>query len=127
MSSSFVYVNPQNALYRDAKISKLVKKILDKISDIPNYLDHRYDMELLRMVTVMIEHSVNNKKNKVKIDKADIVFQVYTKLFDKVTPQELKTIRDNIEYLHNNGHIQKIGCFNVIIDVLKDWFKRRLA
>jgi hypothetical protein len=127
MSSSFVFVNPQNALYRDAKISKLVKKILDKVSDIPNYQEHRNDMELLRMITVMIEHSVNNKDKKVKIDKADIVFQVYVKLFEKIGPQELKTIKDNIEYLHNNGHIKKIGCFNVISGILKDWFKRRLG
>ena len=127
MSSHFVFVNPQNALYRDAKISKLVKKILDKISDIPNYQDHRNDMELLRMITIMIEHSVNNKKNKVKIDKADIVFQVYNKLFEKITPTEINSIKSNIEYLHNNGHIKKIGFFNVVSGILKDWFKRHIA
>jgi hypothetical protein len=127
MSSSFVFVNPQNALYRDAKVSKLVNKILEKVSNIPNYQDHRHDMELLRMITIMIEHSVNNKGKKVKIDKADIVFQIYNKLFDKITPNEINSIKSNIEYLHNNNHIKKVGCLNVIIGILKDWFKRRVA
>lgn len=127
MSSSFVFVNPQNALYRDAKVSKLVNKILDKVSSIPNYQEHRQDMELLRMITIMIEHSVNNKDKKVKIDKADIVFQIYNKLFDKITPSEINSIKSNIEYLHNNGHIKKIGCINVIVGILKDWFKRHIA
>lgn len=127
MSSSFVFVNPQNALYRDAKVSKLINKILEKVSNIPNYQDHRNDMELLRMITIMIEHSVNNKGKKVKIDKADIVFQIYNKLFDKITPNEINSIKSNIEYLHNNNHIKKVGCLNVIIGILKDWFKRRVA
>jgi hypothetical protein len=127
MSSSFVFVNPQNALYRDAKVSKLVNKILEKVSNIPNYQDHRNDMELLRMITIMIEHSVNNKGKKVKIDKADIVFQIYNKLFDKITPNEINSIKSNIEYLHNNGHIKKVGCLNVVIGILKDWFKRHVA
>jgi tRNA nucleotidyltransferase/poly(A) polymerase len=127
MSSSFVFVNPQNALYRDAKVSKLVNKILDKITNIPNYQDHRNDMELLRMIVIMIEHSVNNKDKKVKIDKADIVFQIYNKLFDKITPIEINSIKSNIEYLHNNGHIKKVGFINVIGGLLKDWFKRHIA
>ena len=53
----------------------------------------------------MIEFYIDNKKEKVKIDKTDIVFQVYSRLFNNMSHLDIIV---NITYLHTNGKINNI-------------------
>ena len=53
----------------------------------------------------MIEFYIDNKKEKVKIDKTDIVFQVYSRLFNNMSHLDIIV---NITYLHKNGKINNI-------------------
>ena len=63
MNLHIVYINPENSLKRDIKYNTLVKQILDKITDIPNYHEYRAgSIELLKMICNIIENNVNNKK-----------------------------------------------------------------
>ena len=63
-------------------------------------------MELLKMVCTIIEHEIDNKKGKIKIDKKDIVMQVYTRMYNGLSPQALKDLGANIEDLWENGQIK---------------------
>lgn len=126
MSSNFCYIMPKNGLARDAKINGLVAKIIQKVADVPNHNEYKNNMELLKMVCVMVEHAVNNKKEKMKIDKKDIVFQVYTRLWNGMKPQELIDLASNIEYLWQNNQIKKKKFWSVVKHSVCDWFNRKI-
>jgi len=124
--SSLCYVNPKHSLARDKRTNEAIDKIVQKVAEIPNHIEYRMDMELLTMVCVMIEHLIDNKKETVKIDKKDIVFQVYKKLFKTLTPAEIQVIEKNIQYLFENGKIKKKGLFHVISSSICDWIARKV-
>ena len=130
MNSKFVYINPENSLKRDIKYNTLVKQILDKITDIPNYHEYRAgSIELLKMICNIIENNVNNKKKSKseKIDKENLCCEVYTRLFDKISPVELTNLKNNIQYLLENKQIKKIGFFKVCYSVTKNWIKKKFT
>lgn len=123
---SFSYINPTNRLKRDIKTTLLIKEILERVSNIPNHTNLRHDTELLKFICSIVENEIDNSKAKKKIDKKDIVFEVYKGLFGKTGPEDLLEIEKNIEYLLENKQIVKIGkvkkCFSICID----WIKRKL-
>lgn len=126
MSSSLCYINPKNSLARDKKVNEAVDKIVCKVSDIPNHIEYKLDMELLTMVCVMVEHLIDNTDAKVKIDKKDIVFQAYKKLFGNIRPEDLTAIDRNIQYLFENGKIVKKSIFKVVSSSICEWFARKI-
>jgi len=126
MSSNFCYIMPKNGLAKDAKINSLVSKIIQKVAEIPNHNEYKNNMELLKMVCVMVEHAINNKSEKIKIDKKDIVFQVWTRLFNALQPKELVDLGNNIEYLWQNGQIKKKKLWSVVKHSVSDWFNRKV-
>lgn len=124
--SSLCYVNPKNSLARSAKFSKTVDTIVCKAAEVPNHVKYKLDLEFLTMVCVMVEHLINNKKEVVKVDKKDVVFTVYGKLFGTLTPTDLQVIESNIQYLFENGKIKQKGFFKVITSSIWDWIKRKI-
>ena len=117
---------PKNGLAKDAKINSLVSKIIQKVAEIPNHNEYKNNMELLKMVCVMVEHAINNKTEKIKIDKKDIVFQVWTRLFNALQPKELVDLGNNIEYLWQNGQIKKKKLWSIVKHSVSDWFQRKI-
>jgi len=124
--SSLCYVNPKNSLARSAKFSKTVDKIVCKASEVPDHIKYKLDLEFLTMVCVMVEHLIDNKKEAVKIDKKDVVFTVYGKLFGTLTPPDMQVIESNIQYLFENGKIKQKGFFKVITSSIWDWIERKI-
>lgn len=124
--SSLCYVNPKNSLARSAKFSKTVDKIVCKASEVPDHTKYKLDLEFLTMVCVMVEHLIDNKKEVVKVDKKDVIFTVYGKLFGTLTPPDLLVIESNIQYLFENGKIKQKGIFKVITSSIWDWIKRKI-
>jgi len=124
--SSLCYVNPKNSLARSAKFSKTVDTIVCKAAEVPNHVKYKLDLEFLTMVCVMVEHLIDNKKEVVKVDKKDVVFCVYGKLFGTLTPTDVQVIESNIQYLFENGKIKQKGIFKVITSSIWDWIKRKI-
>jgi translation initiation factor 2B subunit (eIF-2B alpha/beta/delta family) len=127
--SSFSFIRPQNQLWKEAKISKTHQRILERITSLPQEIrKDKFNMELLKMVCCMIEHSIDNtgKKEKMKIDKKGLAVQVLNSLFDSLSPQDINTIITNIEYLHDNNHIIKYHWSKVVISSCADWFKKKV-
>jgi hypothetical protein len=125
MSSAFCYAQPKNSLAKDVKVKTLVEKIVQKVADIPQYKEYKNNIELLKMVCCIIEHEIDNRKTKVKIDKKDVVYQVYTRCWT-CTPVDLKDLEANIQYLWENGAIKRKGFVKVLIARVCDWFERRI-
>lgn len=126
--SSFSHIKPQNTLYRDYKIQKTQKRILDKITDLPAEIRNKHSMELLKMVCNCIEASIDNKgkTNKMKIDKKLVLVQIYSTLFGNITSADLDAIAKNVEYLHDNGEIIKYSFWKVATATVWDWIKSKL-
>lgn len=127
--SSFSYINPQNQLWKEAKISKVHQRILEKITSMPDVIrKDKFNMELLTMICCMIENSINNtgKKEKMRINKKDLAIKVVVSLFGTVTPQEIESIAKNIEYLHDNDKIVKYSAWVVVTSTVIDWLKKKV-
>lgn len=124
--SSLCYVNPKNSLARSAKFSKTVDKIVCKATEVPDHIKYKLDLEYLTMICVMVEHLIDNKKEIVKVDKKDVVFTVYGKLFGTLTPNDLQVINSNIQYLFENGKIKQKGIIKVVTSSIWDWIKRKI-
>lgn len=124
--SSLCYVNPKNSLARSAKFSKTVDKIVCKACEVPDHTKFKLDLEFLTMICVMVEHLIDNKKEVVKVDKKDVVFTVYGKLFGTLLPSDMQVIDSNIQYLFENGKIKQKGIIKVVSSSIWDWIKRKI-
>lgn len=125
--SHFAYIQPKNGLAKDAEIHGLVAKIICKINEIPGHQEYKHDMELLKMCCIMVEHAINNKGKKgKKTDKKDIIFQVWTRVWNGLKPDELKAIESHIEFLWENGFIVKKSLWSVIKHSVCDWVHRKI-
>lgn len=124
--SHFAYIQPKNALAKEAEIHDIVSKIMSKISDIPRHQEYKHDLELLKMCCVMVEHAIDNKKRKSKIDKKDIIYQVWSRVWSGIKPDDLKVLDSHIQFLFENGFIQKRSMWSVIKHSVADWVERKI-
>lgn len=86
-------------------------------------------MELILMICLCIEQKINNKDRtaKLKIDKKVIAVQIIQSLFGQLKPDDIKTITDHIEYLHDHGEIVKIPWWKMIPAFIVDYLRKKLA
>jgi translation initiation factor 2B subunit (eIF-2B alpha/beta/delta family) len=128
--SSFAFLKPANQLWKDAKISKVHKRILERITDMPHEIrENKHNMELLSLICNMIENSgiKNREKNdKLKIDKKQLLIQIYKSLYGNLTPQDCEILSKNIEFLHDNNHIVTHPWYRLVTSCLVDWLKRKV-
>jgi hypothetical protein len=117
------FIEPKNSLFNEIEKNKVVKDIFDRLVSIENFKSYKDDLEFLLFACMMVEHLVDNANNKNKIDKKEIIFSVYDKIFGQV---DRKLIEKNIEFLINNKRIKKVGCLNALYGSLKVWLKKKL-
>ena len=125
---SFVYINPQNKLKKTIKEETIIKKIIEKVGSIPKYNEYKYDLEMITMMTILVEELVNNKgkKDNQKINKKQLLMEAYKQLFNGVNSQDLTTLDNHIEYLYNNGKIVKVSRWLAFRGSCIDWIKRKI-
>ena len=112
--SSFSFIKPKNQLWKDAKISKIQARIMEKITELPHTIrTNKHNMELLSMVCNMIENSgIENKKknNNLKIDKKLLLIQIYKELYGTLSPADCEQYDKNIDvYYIINLILKKYG------------------
>jgi hypothetical protein len=128
--SSFAFIKPKNGLWKEAKIAKVQAQILDRITSLPEVVRRdRFNMELILMICLCIEQKIDNsdKKDKLKIDKKVVAVQILQSLFGTLKPDDIKTITDHIEYLHDHGEIVRIPWWKMIPAFILDWLRKKLA
>jgi len=127
--STFAYIRPQNQLYKEAKIAKVKQRALEKITSLPDVVrKDRFSIELLLMICNIVENSITNtgKKDKMRIDKKVLVVEILNALFGELRPDDIKTICNSIEFLHDNNQIQKFSPWIIVTSTCIDWLKRKL-
>ena len=120
------YVVPKNGLDRTIKKAEIINKIIKRVQDFPDFRNFKDDMETLLFVCMLVEHLVINKKNKEKIDKKELVIEVYEKCFGSNNVSK-ETISRNVQFLFDNKRIKKISIIRIICGSLNEWFNRKIA
>lgn len=111
-----------NALEKSNIYNCIRDAILTKISKIPELQKLRLNVELTLLVCNIIENSISNNSKYHKIDKKQLVIDIFTQAFN-LNPAEIQLLKDQIEFLYNNGAIIKISkikkFFSSITNLLK--------
>jgi hypothetical protein len=111
-----------NALEKSNIYNCIRDAILTKISKIPELQKLRLNVELTLLVCNIIENSISNNSKYHKIDKKQLVVDIFSQAFN-LNPAEIQLLKDQIEFLYNNGAIIKISkikkFFSSITNLLK--------
>ena len=93
-----------------------------RTSKIPELNKHRLDLELICMSLNLVENLVVKKD---KIDKKQIIIQVFSKLFS-LNPIEQNQFCDHIEFLLDNNKVNKIKKLKKYYKHTIDFLKKKL-
>lgn len=102
---------------------QLIRDIVDKIRQIPNYLALRFDVELTKYVANIIENSFTSKTKdeKNKIIK-DILISVYS--YDV---NEILTIDKHLTFLLSNKKIKVKTTLQTVTKKTSNWFLKKFS
>ena len=105
-------VKPNGSLKKHIIHYSLIDQIIKLVqSSIPEFFKLKVgssiELELILLVCNLVENAIS-KGNKHDIDKKQVVCDVIQRLFN-LNPQEIETIKNQIDYLYNNGMIKKIS------------------
>jgi len=94
-------IKPQNSLRVDQKKTKIKNEIIDKIKSagFSNLDNLKNDNELLSLVMNLIENSI---KKKYKIDKKELLLDIYSELYPNLSQDEKMNIIKNHQFLFEN-------------------------
>jgi hypothetical protein len=106
-------VSLKNSAKEHITSANLILWIVSKVETLPNYEGLKYNPELILYVSSCIE--VACVDNKIKCDKLDVFIQVYKKLFEMTTNDEVVVVQ-TLNFLHKNLLIKgkKYKIFNFI-------------
>jgi uncharacterized protein YejL (UPF0352 family) len=113
---------PKNSLLKEIKINKITQCIVSELQKIPELNKHRLDLELICMSLNLVENLVVKKD---KIDKKQIIIQVFAKLF-LLNPIEQNQLCDHIEFLLDNNKVKKIKKLTKYYKHSIDFLKKKL-
>ena len=117
-------VLPKNELYQDIKVAEIKNKICDRLNAIEQLQDYKLNNEFCVLACNLVEYYVKKKYN---IDKMNLVLSIYDRIFAFVTDEEKETIKKNIQFIWNNGHIKKIPAYRLLFCGIKEWIKKKVC
>jgi exopolyphosphatase/pppGpp-phosphohydrolase len=100
-------VKPKNELAKRIKICKIVAKIIEELSKLPqeDLKDMKNNPELIKYVCNLVENLISKK---YKPNKKEIVLDILKRVIPGFSTNDEKLISDIIEFLHQNKDIKKI-------------------
>ena len=113
----------KNNLLADQKYAEALTLIVDRVRKLPSYMNYRADMEVLLLICSLIEHIV------VKGDgtnKQELCLECLNNIFN-LTPTEIETAKNSIEFLMNHNRIKKLNSFYVMIKNCLSFLKKKLG
>jgi len=111
-------ISPKNVLKKQQLLQDLLVHLRAKILEYPATHNLKGCSEFLLYVTKVVENSVVKKQ---KIDKKQLVLDVFKILFN-LQPPELLVLDASIEFLHSNGLISKVK----VVKKARAWFLKKL-
>lgn len=117
-------VLPKNDLAQDIKLAEIKNKICERLNKIEELQQYKLNNEFLVLVCNLVEFYVKKKYN---IDKMNLVINIYDRIFANMAEDEKTIIRQNIQFIYNNGHIKKIAYYKLMFCGMKEWLKKKVC
>ena len=129
MSSLLDLIKFSSALKRKKKVADCVKALKDKLAEIPDLGSFRESDELCEIVCNVVENLLAKKAKKYKINKKEVVFEVYKELFPKqpLSEAEKETLSKRIEYLHEKGLIHGVPFLKWAGKGVLNWLLKKIG
>ena len=127
MSSLLDLIKLSSALKRKKKVADCVKALKDKLAEIPDLATFRDSDELCDIVCNVVENLLAKKAKKYKINKKEVVFEVYKELFPKnpLSEAEKEGLSKRIEYLHEKGMIHGVPFLKWAGKGVANWLSKK--
>jgi hypothetical protein len=116
-------LNFKNSLNKHYVFYNLVEVLVKKIKAIPKIEELKLNLELTLLCCDIVENTVSKK---TKIDKQKLVNEALTQIFT-LTEEEQKTIKNQIEFLYDNGKIVKLDAFTKFFTDAGKWLAKKFA
>lgn len=129
MSNMLDLIKLSSSLKRKKKVADCVKALKDKLAEIPDLATFRDSDELCDIVCNVIENLLAKKAKKYKINKKEVVFEVYKELFP-TTPlndAEREALSKRIEYLHEKGMIHGVPFLKWAGKGVANWLLKKIG
>ena len=101
----------KHELSQNIKLCEIKNKIVERLEKIENLQDYKLNNEFLVLASNLVEFYVKKKYN---IDKMNLVISIYDRIFANLSEDDKTTIRQNIQFIYNNGHIKKISYYKLM-------------
>lgn len=125
MSSSLALVPIQPNLSQDIKRAEIMKIITDRISELNLPLvNYKNNTEFVLLVLNLIEHLVQNKKGKPRLDKKQLAIDILTNVLH-LSASDAGQLGINIEFLHSNKMIKKVSKFWLFCCGVSEYFGKK--
>lgn len=111
----------KNHLAKHLKLDDIKKKVKERIISFPKFEQYKSDVEFLLLVANILEHLVAKKD---KIDKKALLLEIYNEVFS-LTPDDVKAIDTNVEFLFNNKKIKKQSYYKLFMTCITEWVKKK--
>lgn len=115
------FIKGSNKLKNIEKRNRVIQTIKQKIETLPDYRNLQNNLEVLCYAASIIEHLIDNKNKKDKINKKQLLIDAYKIIYGNINEQ---MISDFIDFLHDNGRIKKADLFSVISHNFLKFFRK---
>lgn len=122
MSDLTEIIPAKNHLFKSLRVNDIKEAVIKRIQSFPNYAQYKNDVEFLLLVCNMLEHLVNKGE---KINKKDVLVEIYKQVFTSLSPDEQKAIEQNVEFLWNNKKIKKVSYYKLFKTAIWEWVKKK--
>jgi uncharacterized membrane protein YheB (UPF0754 family) len=117
-------VNPKNSLADHISVNTVKNNIVTKISSIPNYISLKYDLELIKYISNLIENMIPNKTKKT-LDKPSTIIDIMSSLFS-LSDQDKSILSQSITFLMNNKHVKTSSMMKIVTTSVGGWIKKKI-
>jgi len=112
----------KNTLKQSVRFQQISDLVLEGIKIIPNISEHKINLELIELICNIIETFC---KKTYKLDKLNLFFYTLKRIDPSLTSDEEDKIKNDIEYLHNNGIIKAISNSQYSTAYIKNFFLKQ--
>lgn len=117
-----------SALKRKKLIQKAIAELQEFLKDLPDIDQFKNTDELAELCCNVVEYLLAGKAKKYKIDKREVVNQIYDQIFiDRpLTGEERMLLNKRIEFLHEHKLIKGISVVRVIRKGFLAWLQKKI-
>lgn len=120
-------VSLKHTMKKHIAVNDMKNSICDAVRSFPNYQELKQDVNLVKYVCNCIESTYVSSNDKEKIDKKQLVIDIFVCLFPELNNlDQINRIVSLITFLHDNKDIHNLGVSKVIWNQLSS-IKKNLS